>query len=87
MKRYIFVFVLLFVFVFVSYPVVYGDTYVPGYWRSDGTYVRPHYRSDPDSSRWNNYSTKGRLNPYTGEWGSRDPWDNPIKPYKKRRSW
>jgi hypothetical protein len=31
------------------------DVYVRGYIRSDGTYVRPHYRSSPDSYKWNNY--------------------------------
>jgi hypothetical protein len=28
---------------------------VNGYWRSNGTYVQPHYRSAPDNSRYNNY--------------------------------
>ncbi len=31
------------------------DVWVKGYYRSDGTYVRPHYRSSPDSYKWNNY--------------------------------
>ena len=31
------------------------DVYVNGYYRKDGTYVRPHYRSAPDSHKWNNY--------------------------------
>ena len=32
-----------------------GDVYVKGYYRKDGTYVRPHYRSARDSYKWNNY--------------------------------
>jgi hypothetical protein len=32
-----------------------GDLYVDGYYRSDGTYVRPYIRSTPDSSIDNNY--------------------------------
>ncbi len=32
-----------------------GDVYVDGYYRSDGTYVRPYIRSTPDSSIDNNY--------------------------------
>jgi hypothetical protein len=32
-----------------------GDVYVDGYYRSNGTYVRPHYRSAPDGIRSNNY--------------------------------
>jgi len=50
------------------------DVYVRGYWRSDGTYVRPHYRSHPDGNVFNNWSTKGNINPYTGEMGTRDPF-------------
>jgi len=34
---------------------IFADTYVNGYTRKDGTYVRPHVRSSPDSSRANNY--------------------------------
>jgi len=49
------------------------DTYVNGYTRKDGTYVAPHYRSAPDSNPYNNYSTRGNINPYTGEEGTRDP--------------
>jgi hypothetical protein len=31
------------------------DVHVRGYTRKDGTYVRPHIRSSPDSYKWNNY--------------------------------
>lgn len=31
------------------------DVHVDGYYRSDGTYVRPHTRSAPDNSISNNY--------------------------------
>ncbi len=51
----------------------FADTRVRGYTRKDGTYVAPHYRSSPDSSRYNNYSTRGNVNPYTGEAGHVDP--------------
>lgn len=44
---------------------------VKGYMRSNGTYVAPSYRSNPDSSRLNNWSTKGNYNPYTGKAGTR----------------
>lgn len=43
-----------------------GDVYVNGYYRKDGTYVQPHYRSAPDGNPYNNYSYPGNLNPYTG---------------------
>jgi hypothetical protein len=32
-----------------------GDVHVKGYYRKDGTYVRPHIRSAPDHSLSNNY--------------------------------
>ena len=48
------------------------DVYVNGYTRSDGTQVRGHYRSAPDNSYDNNWSTEGNTNPYTGERGTNE---------------
>lgn len=42
---------------------------VRGYSRSDGTYVAPHYRTNPNSSTSDNYSSQGNTNPYTGQRG------------------
>ena len=50
---------------------VMGQTSVRGYTRSNGTYVAPHYRSSPDGNFANNWSTKGNINPYTGNVGTR----------------
>jgi hypothetical protein len=44
---------------------------VRGYFRSNGTYVMPSYRSNPDRSRLNNWGAKGNYNPYTGKAGYR----------------
>ncbi len=44
---------------------------VKGYYRKDGTYVQPHYRSDPDRTVNNNWSTQGNVNPYTGKPGTK----------------
>jgi hypothetical protein len=44
-----------------------ADEYVHGYYRSNGTYVQPYSRSDPDGNPFNNYSYPGNLNPYTGQ--------------------
>ena len=49
-----------------------GDVYVRGHYRSNGSYVQPHYRSSPDSYKGNNYSAKGNVNPYTGRRGSKN---------------
>jgi len=45
---------LLGLFLFVS-SVFAGDVAVKGYYRKDGTYVRPHHRSSPDGDTSNNY--------------------------------
>ncbi|MBL7186293.1 MAG: hypothetical protein ISS70_08195 [Phycisphaerae bacterium] len=44
---------------------------VRGYFRSNGTYVRPHYRSNPDGNFRNNWGTYPNINPYTGVRGTR----------------
>lgn len=51
-----------------------AQDYTRGYMRSDGTYVQGYYRSSPNNTRLDNYSTRGNINPYTGERGTRDPY-------------
>lgn len=63
-----------------------ADTYVNPYVRSDGTYVQGHMRSDPDGSRLNNWSTRGNVNPYTGQPGYKDPYSNGYGFSSDRRS-
>jgi len=48
--------------------------HVRGYTRRNGTYVAPHYRSSPNSTKMDNYSTKGNVNPYTGKKGYKQPY-------------
>ena len=55
-------------------PAISAQVRVKGYIRSDGTYVAPHYRSSPNSTTLDNYSTKGNVNPYTGEVGTKNPY-------------
>jgi hypothetical protein len=45
--------------------------YVQGYTRSNGTYVQGYYRTAPNSTTLDNYSTKGNYNPYTGSYGTK----------------
>ena len=54
------------ILVSISYSGV-SQVRVNGYYRKDGTYVRPHYRSSPDGNPYNNYSYPGNVNPYTGK--------------------
>lgn len=43
---------------------------VKGYTRkSTGTYVMPSYRTSPNRTKSDNYSTKGNYNPYSGKLG------------------
>lgn len=46
------------------------DVYVNDYTRSDGTPVGGYYRTAPNSTTADNYSTIGNQNPYTGKWGT-----------------
>lgn len=48
-----------------------ADVYVRPHVRGNGTIVQGHYRSDPDGIRWNNWSSRGNVNPYTGKAGTR----------------
>jgi hypothetical protein len=48
-----------------------ADVFVQGYFRADGTYVAPHFRSNPDHNFYNNWSTYPNINPYTGQMGTR----------------
>jgi TPR repeat protein len=50
-----------------------GSVHVGGYTKANGTYVAPHYRSAPDHTTANNWSTKGNVNPYTGQAGTKNP--------------
>lgn len=62
-----------------------ADQFVKGHIRSDGTYVAPHYRSSPNNVQYDNYSTKGNSNPYTGERGSERDTTYDYKPHKENR--
>ncbi|MFP5111590.1 hypothetical protein ACSU64_04300 [Bacillaceae bacterium C204] len=55
----------------LSVTPTYASVHVNGYFRKDGTYVQPHYRSNPDGNFNNNWSTKGNINPYTGQEGTK----------------
>lgn len=58
-----------------------AQQHVDGYTRQNGTYVAPHYRSAPDSSRTNNWSSQGNVNPYTGQQGTHNPYQPPQPTY------
>jgi len=47
-----------------------SDHAVRGYWRDNGTYVAPHWQTNPNPSRLDNYGTQGNYNPHNGQWGT-----------------
>ncbi len=49
----------------------FADVHVRGYYRGNGTYVRSHYRSNPDRNFYNNWSTYPNVNPRTGAVGTK----------------
>lgn len=65
-------FIIVLAFLFLA-AAAHADVYVQGYTRSNGTYVQPHYRSSPNSTTSDNWSTKGNVNPYTGQYGTKSP--------------
>jgi hypothetical protein len=63
-----------------------ADQSVRGYTRKDGTYVAPHTRSSPNQHRFDNYSSQGNSNPYTGQKGyDRNEFSNPPAYNQPRR--
>jgi hypothetical protein len=76
MKKILFLLVLASLII----PVVEArDVRVNGGYRSDGTYVQPHYRTSPNSTQSDNWGTKGNTNPYTGAPGTKN--DNSYNPW------
>ena len=47
---------------------------VRGYVKRDGTYVAPHYQTNPNATRVDNWSSAPNVNPYTGKVGTADPF-------------
>jgi hypothetical protein len=46
---------------------------VGGYTTPRGSYVQPHYQTNPNGTQYDNYGTRGNVNPYTGSTGTRSP--------------
>ena len=50
-----------------------GSHSVKGYVKKDGTYVAPSHATNPNSSKADNWTSKGNTNPHTGKEGTKDP--------------
>ena len=47
--------------------------YVSPYSTSNGTQVQGHYQTNPNSTQYDNYGTRGNVNPHNGAIGTRSP--------------
>ena len=54
-----------------SYQAKSGIVHVRGSVTRRGNHHQPHIRSHPDHTRYNNYSHKGNVNPYTRKKGTK----------------
>jgi len=72
---------------FLMPTFTFADVKVEGHYRSDGTYVKPHYRSDPNSNFHDNWSTKPNVNPHTGKVGTKvTPPNHSYDRYRPRQN-
>ncbi len=75
MKKIIIAIVLFLGLISFSVPAEARTVSVKGYYKpSTGSYVYPSYRTSPNKSLFDNYSTKGNYNPYTGKMGKVNPY-------------
>ncbi|MGB3343076.1 MAG: SH3 domain-containing protein [Aequorivita sp.] len=79
--KQIFTLIFFFAFLFSFAQTNPKHVYVSGYYRSNGTFVQPHYRTAPNSTNRDNFSTRGNTNPYTGQAGYITPDSNTSSPY------
>ena len=49
-----------------------STVYVGGHYKSNGTYVQPYYRTSPNNTVYDNWSTYPNVNPYTGQTGTKN---------------
>ena len=77
------IFLFIFLVVLIIPVAEARDVKVDGYYKSNGTYTQPHYRSSPNSTQSDNWSTFGNSNPYTGKAGSKP--DRTYDPYRSIR--
>lgn len=72
---------LLFILYFICFAAISqvnsSHVKVSGYTRNDGTYVQPYFRTAPNSTNRDNFSTTGNTNPYTRQPG----WVAPDSKY------
>lgn len=77
-KLFILCFILIFS-LFISVPYTNAYVSVKGYTKSNGTYVAPHVRSNPNGLKYDNYSYTPSQGLYNKTYGTRgSEWDTPT---------
>ena len=75
MKKYFLALILFVGLLSFSTSVEAKTIRVKSYYKpSTGTYVMPSYRTSPNKTKLDNYSTKGNYNPYSGKSGTVNPY-------------
>ena len=70
MKKIIFCLAIVLSLVFIT-TVEAKTVKVKSYYKpSTGTYINSHYKTSPNKSKIDNFSTKNNYNPYTGKKGT-----------------
>jgi hypothetical protein len=67
MKKLIFLIVF---FLTTTLSFAQSQVWVNGYYRSNGTYVQGHYRTEKNQTVNDNWTTRGNVNPHTGKAGT-----------------
>lgn len=79
--------------IFFELNTILFAQWINGYTKTNGQYVQGYNRSSKNSSTYDNYSTKGNYNPYTGKKGTKNPYksynysNSYGKPSKKSNSY
>lgn len=65
-----------FIIFFISNSFIFGQIWVDSYYKDSGINVNGHYKTEKNDIIWDNYSTKGNINPYTLKEGTVNPYKN-----------
>ena len=60
-----------------------SHTYVRPFFKKDGTFVEGYWRTSPNNTNRDNFSTKGNENPYNGKIGWIEPDNNNLNTYNQ----
>lgn len=79
MKRILFLSIIIFSTLLIGINSAYAYVSVKGYYRSNGTYVAPYVRSNPNGLKYDNYGYKPSQGLYNSSYGTKGAyWDTPT---------